>query len=175
MARRPFEPVAKETWRRWPCSTSQRFHMKENVLGAVTARKETIALRPIEPFDRRAFEIAGRRLVQHRRRGRQRRRRRIVDIDNPQRLQPFGPSDDFADDRRTLARGRSPRIAQARRMDQNVSHAVGRHDKTVTLCRIKPFHDPFDRECFAVLPVRRPGAFCAPRSLRHNSSNPRSI
>ena len=99
--------------------------MDENVVRALAPGQKAEPLRPIEPFDDGAGELAGGRLADDHRR---RRRRAFVDVEDFERLKALGPPHHTAHDRRALARRRPARLAQTGGVNENVAFAAAGDD-----------------------------------------------
>jgi hypothetical protein len=124
--------------------TTQRFHVHENIFGAFAAREETETAQPVEPFHLRTLQAAGRRNADMRARRRHRgrmHRGRFIHRENAECLQSTRPLLHFADDASTLMRSLKAVAPQTGDVQQNIRHAVIRHDEAETFGDIKPFDD----------------------------------
>jgi hypothetical protein len=113
----------------------------ENVGRALAAGQEAKAAQPVEPFDLRPLERAGRRYrhVRARRRHlRRMHRRRIIHRENTECLQATRTLQHLDNDARPLVGNLETVAPQAGHVQKNVGHPVVGDNETVTLGDIEP-------------------------------------
>ena len=123
---------------------AQRLHVHEDVGGALAPRQKTETTQPVEPFHLRPFETARRRDRNMGARWRHLRgmdRGRLVHREDAEGLQPFRPRQRLPPPRARLRRLSGTVAAQAGHVQQDIRHAVVRHDEAESLRHIEPLDD----------------------------------
>ena len=154
--------------------------MHENIQRPLPTGQEAESAQPVEPFDLRPFQTAGRRhadVSPRRQHLRRMDRGRFVHREDPERLIALGALDAFAYQPRPLVSRLKAIAPEHCDVQQHIGPAVIRNDEAVALRGIEPFDNAGDfdevgrglaeaRQCLHCRIARSARIFACPKAIR---------